>query len=309
MATKKKPAKATKKATKKVKPVSKKKAVKPTKKAAPKKVKKAVKKAAVKKKVTKPAVKKVAKKTAPKKVAKKAAKKATPAKKKVVKKAAPKKVAKPTTKATKPLKKVAKKKEEKVAVAVTPVPVKKVKPLKKKALKKATGSLKSTKTLTPSKPTPKPAPPELTVFNVPTQRPIAHKPANPSTTPEDKTRYSDNELEEFEALINQKLEKARGEYKILKETLNRNNDSGTDSTSGGNTKVLEDGAETAEKENLSQLAARQQKYIANLENALIRIKNGTYGICSVTGKLIPKERLIAVPHTTQSIEGKLMQKD
>ena len=117
------------------------------------------------------------------------------------------------------------------------------------------------------------------------------------------------ELKEFEALILRKLDQAREEYKILKDTLNRNNDEGTDATSGGNTKVLEDGAETAEKENLSQLAARQQKYITNLENALIRIKNGTYGICSVTGKLISKERLIAVPHTTQSIEAKLMQQD
>ena len=117
------------------------------------------------------------------------------------------------------------------------------------------------------------------------------------------------ELKEFEDLIHKKLDKARDEYRILKETLNRNNDEGTDATSGGNTKVLEDGAETAEKENLSQLAARQQKYIMNLENALVRIKNGTYGICSVTGKLIPKERLIAVPHITQSIEAKMMQHD
>ncbi len=303
MAAKKKTTKAAKKPTKKVKTVSKKKTSKPAKKAAPKKVKKVVKKAAVKKKAAKPAKKVVKKTTAKKKVA-------TPAKK-AVKKVAKKAPAK--KKVEKDLKKVVPKKAPKQKVVpVAPVekaPLKKEKPVKKKALKKATGELKNTKTLTPSTPAPKPAPPELTVFNVPTQRPIAHKQANPSTTPDDKTRYSDSELSEFEALIKQKLEKAKGEYKILKETLNRNNDSGTDATSGGNTKVLEDGAETAEKENLSQLAARQQKYIANLENALIRIKNGTYGICSVTGKLIPKERLIAVPHTTQSIEGKLMQKD
>jgi len=123
---------------------------------------------------------------------------------------------------------------------------------------------------------------------------------------EEKTRYSDEELKEFETLINEKLDKARNELKILKETLNRSNDEGTDSTAG-NTKVLEDGADTAEKENLSQLAARQQKFINNLENALVRIKNGTYGICSVSGKLISKERLKAVPHTTQSIESKLSQ--
>ncbi|HEY3402014.1 MAG TPA: TraR/DksA C4-type zinc finger protein [Ohtaekwangia sp.] len=138
---------------------------------------------------------------------------------------------------------------------------------------------------------------------------MAHKQTKPASSGDERTRYSDEELKEFESLINRKLDKAREEYKILKETLNRNNDEGTDATSGGNTKVLEDGAETAEKENLSQLAARQQKYITNLENALVRIKNGTYGICSVTGKLIPKERLIAVPHTTQSIEAKMMQQD
>ncbi len=188
------------------------------------------------------------------------------------------------------------------AKKVTPKPKKPAKKIAKAAPKKA------------AKPTAKaekksqgrPAVPNLNIFPVLTQRPIAHKPAKTST-PEDKTRYSDEELREFESLINNKLEKARSEYKILKETLNRNNDEGTDATSGGNTKVLEDGAETAEKENLSQLAARQQKYISNLENALVRIKNGTYGICSVTGKLIPKERLIAVPHTTQSIEAKMMQ--
>jgi len=150
--------------------------------------------------------------------------------------------------------------------------------------------------------------PQLNVFPILTQRPIAHKPQKASTA-DDRTRYSDEELREFETLIMKKLDKAREEFRILKETLNRNNDAGTDATSGGNTKVLEDGAETAEKENLSQLAARQQKYIMNLENALVRIKNGTYGICTVTGKLIPKERLIAVPHTTQSIEAKMMQQD
>ncbi len=150
---------------------------------------------------------------------------------------------------------------------------------------------------------------QLNIFPILSQRPIAHKPAKASTVPDDKTRYNDGELKEFETLIIKKMNKAKDEFKILKDTLNRTNDEGTDSTSGGNTKVLEDGAETAEKENLSQLAARQLKYITNLENALVRIKNGTYGICSVTGKLIPKERLIAVPHTTQTIEAKMMKKD
>ncbi len=125
---------------------------------------------------------------------------------------------------------------------------------------------------------------------------------------EEKTKYSETELKEFEELIIEKLEKAKNELKVLKGTLNKSGDEGTDSTSG-NTKVLEDGADTAEKENLNQLAGRQQKFINNLENALVRIKNGTYGICSVSGKLISKERLKAVPHTTQSIEAKLSQQN
>jgi len=183
--------------------------------------------------------------------------------------------------------------------------VKVVKEVKAKAAKKPAEPKEPKVVVTPPK---KPAP-QLTIFPVTNQRPIAHKPAHPSTMSEDKTRYSEEELKEFEALILGKLEKSREEFRILKDTLNRTNDSGTDATSGGNTKVLEDGAETAEKENLSQLAARQLKYITNLENALVRIKNGTYGICSVTGKLIPKERLIAVPHTTQSIEAKMMKQD
>ncbi|MDN4166117.1 TraR/DksA C4-type zinc finger protein [Cytophagales bacterium LB-30] len=121
---------------------------------------------------------------------------------------------------------------------------------------------------------------------------------------EEKTRYSDEELKEFEELITEKLDKARAELSYIKETLTRKNDSGTDNTAG-TLKVLEDGADTAEKENLSQLAARQQKFMTQLENALIRIKNKTYGVCVDTGKLIPKERLRAVPHTMHSIEAKL----
>ncbi|RAW03150.1 molecular chaperone DnaK [Pseudochryseolinea flava] len=246
------------------------------------------------------------------KAAKKPASKAKPAAK--VKKAAPAKAKKAAPKKAAPAKKAAPKKVTKKPVAVKKeVVAKKVAPKKVEKVEKIV-SKKAEKTVTPpvekaTPPvTPKAAPPQLTIFPVPNQRPIAHKPAKASST-EDRTRYSDEELKEFESLINRKLDKAREEYKILKDTLNRNNDEGTDATSGGNTKVLEDGAETAEKENLSQLAARQQKYITNLENALIRIKNGTYGICSVTGKLIPKERLIAVPHTTQSIEAKMMQQD
>ncbi|WP_019989071.1 TraR/DksA family transcriptional regulator [Rudanella lutea] len=123
---------------------------------------------------------------------------------------------------------------------------------------------------------------------------------------EEKKRYSDEELKEFEVLIGQKLEATRGELNYIKETLSKRNDSGTDNTSG-NSKLLEDGADTSERENLSQLAGRLQKFIQQLEAAMVRIKNGTYGICKDTGKLIPKERLRAVPHTQQTIEAKLRQ--
>lgn len=121
---------------------------------------------------------------------------------------------------------------------------------------------------------------------------------------EEKKRYSEEELAEFEQLIQEKLEKANAELKYIKETLTRSNHEGTDTTDGSS-KLLEDGADTAEKESLSQLAARQQKFINQLQNALVRIKNGTYGICVDTGKLISKERLRAVPHTMHSIEAKL----
>jgi RNA polymerase-binding transcription factor DksA len=246
----------------------------------------------------KSAAKKAAK---PKAAAKAPAKKAAPAKAKpVAKKAAAPAKAKAVEK---PAEKVVEKKVEKVVAKKPAAPA--TAPVKKAAAPKAATPAPPK----PEAPAPRPLSSQLNFFQMPNQRPVAHKPAKPSSTPDDKTRYSEEELKEFEALIIKKLDKAKEEYRILKDTLNRNNDEGTDATSGGNTKVLEDGAETAEKENLSQLAARQQKYITNLENALVRIKNGTYGICSVTGKLISKERLIAVPHTTQSIEAKLMQQD
>ena len=236
-----------------------------------------------------------------KKAAKPAKKKAAPAPK--AKKPAVKKVAKKEAKEVKKEKPVAKKaapaKKEKEAPAPKKPTMKKAEvDTTKKVVQLTKRQEAMAKPLTS---------PQLNIFPMLTQRPIAHKPTKAPV--DDRTRYSDEELKEFETLILKKLDKAREEFRILKETLNRNNDAGTDATSGGNTKVLEDGAETAEKENLSQLAARQQKYIMNLENALVRIKNGTYGICTVTGKLIPKERLIAVPHTTQSIEAKMMQTD
>ncbi|MEY3343024.1 MAG: hypothetical protein RL090_708 [Bacteroidota bacterium] len=122
----------------------------------------------------------------------------------------------------------------------------------------------------------------------------------------EKTRYSDAELQEFKELIMQKLDDARRELSNLQAQLNSSNDHGTDDTAS-TFKVLEDGSDTLAKEEAGQLAARQRKFIEQLENALIRIENKTYGVCRVTGKLIPKERLRAVPHTTQSIEAKLNQ--
>jgi RNA polymerase-binding transcription factor DksA len=121
---------------------------------------------------------------------------------------------------------------------------------------------------------------------------------------EEKTKYSADELVEFEEIILKKLGAAREEYNELRASLSRKNDQGIDNTAG-QVKPLEDGADTMEKESITQLAARQQKFIVQLENALARIKNGTYGVCVDTGKLIPKERLRAVPHTMHSIEAKL----
>jgi len=234
-----------------------------------------------------------------KKSTSKASKKSAAKGKKTVKATKSVKAKAPAKKAVKPLKKAVAKKESPKA-SVKKETAKKVTAKPTPAEKRADAKAAATAALKPQL--------QLNIFPILTQRPIAHKPAK-AAVQDDKTRYSDDELKEFETLIKSKLEKSKEEFRILKETLNRNNDAGTDSTSGGNTKVLEDGAETAEKENLSQLAARQLKYITNLENALVRIKNRTYGICTVTGKLIPKERLIAVPHTTQSIEAKMMQQD
>ena len=122
----------------------------------------------------------------------------------------------------------------------------------------------------------------------------------------EKTRYSDAELQEFKAIILEKLRIAREELTSLTNSLSNSNANGTDDTAG-TYKTLEDGSATLEKEQINQLAARQKKFIDNLEAALVRIENKTYGICRETGKLIQKERLKAVPHTTLSIEAKNKQ--
>ena len=119
-------------------------------------------------------------------------------------------------------------------------------------------------------------------------------------------RYSDADLEEFEALIKEKLVVAKENYAQLQRALSHQDDNSTDDTSP-TFKMMEDGSETMSREETAALAARQEKFIVNLENALLRIRNKTYGICRVTGKLIPKERLRLVPHATMSIEAKNQQ--
>ena len=122
---------------------------------------------------------------------------------------------------------------------------------------------------------------------------------------QDRVRYSDEELEEFKELILEKLARARKDLEMLNDNVSRNGNNANDTAP--TFKVLEEGSNVLSKEENSQLAARQYKYIQNLENALIRIENKTYGVCRMTGKLIPKERLRAVPHATLSVDAKNKQ--
>ena len=119
----------------------------------------------------------------------------------------------------------------------------------------------------------------------------------------EKTRYSDEELQEFKDIINEKLALARRDYEQMMRTLMNEDGNDVDDTMP-TYKILEEGSMTQTKEELTTMAARQQKFIQALQAALVRIENKTYGICRVTGKLIPKERLRAVPHATLSIEAK-----
>lgn len=240
--------------------------------------------------------KKVQKKATVKKAAtKKAVKKVAPVKKAVVKKTATKK----TTKKAVVKKSAVKKTAAKPAVKKT---------VKKATAKKATSAKKVVSLAPKSKPIAKstPAPVKKAVPSssnnnkIKTQAPMEANKNNEDS----RTRYSEEDLKEFEDLINEKLDRARKELKYIKESLSRKNDESSDN-SNSNLKLLEDGADTLEKESFSQLAARQMKFIQQLEFAIARIKNGTYGVCIETGKLIPKERLRAVPHTQHSIEAKL----
>jgi RNA polymerase-binding transcription factor DksA len=233
--------------------------------------------------------------------------KSKPAKKSPAKKAVKKK---PAAKAKAVAKPKAKAKPVKVKSKAKSKPVAKVKPTAKKAelkpviqKEKEKAIAKKTAYIPPSKST-------ISVTNnkMPYNKDDGRKIVRPKPAEVDpnKTRYSDKELEEFREIINKKLEDAKRELTTLQAQLTSANDHGTDDTA--NTfKMLEDGSDSLAKEEAGQLASRQRKFIEQLENALVRIENKTYGVCRVTGKLIPKERLRAVPHTTQSIEAKLNQ--
>ena len=123
--------------------------------------------------------------------------------------------------------------------------------------------------------------------------------------PEVKVRYSDEELQEFKEIILDMLAKAKKEYKTLRDVVTHGSSNDIEDTSP-TFKVMEEGASTLSKEEAGQLAQRQYKFIQNLEVALVRIENKTYGVCRVTGKLIPKERLRLVPHATLTVEAKEM---
>ena len=126
-------------------------------------------------------------------------------------------------------------------------------------------------------------------------------------TETERTRYSDAELEEFRALLNDKIKKATEQLELIQSSYKNDSNNGTDDTSP-TFKAFDEGSEVMSKEANSQLAIRQEKFIRDLKNALVRIENKTYGVCRVTGKLINKERLKLVPNATLSIEAKNLQK-
>lgn len=122
----------------------------------------------------------------------------------------------------------------------------------------------------------------------------------------EKNKYSESELAEFKEIILKKMAEAKEDFEMLKGSLTHKDDHGTDDT-GRTFNMMEDGSETLMREEMANLANRKEKFIKNLEMALVRIENGTYGVCRATGKLISKERLKLVPHATLSIEAKKMQ--
>jgi hypothetical protein len=296
------------------------------------------------KKVTKgkqTVAKKNVKKVAAKKIAKPVAKKVAP--KKTVKKVAPKKVAKPAKKVVekktaKPTKKVVSKKvaPKKVAVKKVAKPVVKKASVKPKAPSPKTKNLKTNKLVRPALPAKSIVSKDIKISKYTSRKeesmidmddenasaldsPMVveyktstmRKPLGPIPKPhlntDKRSKYTDSELKEFKQLILKKLGDAEKDYELHKSTLSHRDDHGTDDTSP-TFKLLEDGSDVLSKEETAQLASRQEKFIQNLKNALIRIENKTYGICRVTGKLISKERLRSVPHATLAIEAKLAQK-
>jgi RNA polymerase-binding transcription factor DksA len=211
--------------------------------------------------------------------------------KKAATKPAPKAVAKPAAKpVTKPIAQPAAK-----PVAKAVAPVKPIAPAKPVAPKPVVEKIIVAEPKQVAKPEVKPAPTQVTKKEK--IEPIKHMPD---------VRYSDQDLKEFEELIIDKVKQAKADLEELRQSLSHNGDNSTDDTSP-TFKMMEDGSDTMNREELANLASRQEKFIQNLDNALLRIKNKTYGICRVTGKLIPKERLRLVPHATLSIEAKNSQ--
>lgn len=215
------------------------------------------------------------------------------------KKSAPKKKAAPAKKSGAAKSKTAAKPKTKTAAKSKAKPAPKAKPVAKTV---RGGGKPAAKPVASKSAAPKAIP----AVKVALARPVAHISKKVNVVEDNRTRYSDTELKEFKTLIHKKLEEATRDYELLKNTLSHKDDHGTDDTSP-TFKLLEDGSDVLSKEETAHLAARQEKYIQNLKNALIRIENKTYGICRVTGKLIPKERLRSVPHATLSIDAKLGQ--
>lgn len=172
------------------------------------------------------------------------------------------------------------------------------KPVKKETKKEEKAAQKEAKAAAANKPLVT----QVVAPNRPMSAPVVKKHVS-TLESADKARYSDDELTEFRDLINKKLDEARKDYDLLKQTLANTDNNGTDDTSPS-FKMIEDGSETLSREETAQLAGRQEKFIKHLEDALLRIRNKTYGICRVTGRLISKERLRLVPHATLSIEAK-----
>lgn len=268
----------------------------------------------------KPAAKPAAVKKASKPVPKKAAKPAPPAKSSPAKKVAAPAAKKPTAKPAPAPVKVASKPEVKKAVApvkAAPAPEVKKAAEPKPEVKKP--EVKKQEPIAPppipkkTVPPPPPKPVKVVIPDMKTKsvrkyepdftKSVLDQPENIQTGPT--MRYSDSELQEFRDLINKKLEQAKKELTYLQGLITRKDEMGGDENEN-RYMTMEDGSMSMEREQLAQMASRQINYIDHLEKAIMRIENKTYGICRVTGKLIDKARLRAVPHATLSIEAKQM---